>query len=363
MIIGFVIPDFRGGGAEKVIVDLANEASKENKVYLIVSHEKGPYRKELNKSIEVIETNVFSSIKTVSRLVSIVNNCYIRLLVGTLSMANAVALTKLFVGKKCTCVSRIGNTISSDFSSHGFLKRTAMALYLNSLIFSDYVVVQSEYMKSDIISFNRLLAKRSKIKVIYNPLSNIFFKNQRATSFSLRSQNKSDDYIYKFLAIGRLERQKDYPTMLRAFARFAVGRKCRLDILGDGYLRSDLIDLSADLAIKDQVFFHGFVDDVPNFLVRSDVFILTSLYEGFSNALLQAVASGLPVALTDSPSGNRELVEEGKNGFFAPVADSDRMYLAMLKCINLNPEISGDYARFKTRAIFDEYLSLAKGKA
>ncbi len=129
--------------------------------------------------------------------------------------------------------------------------------------------------------------------------------------------------------VGRLNPVKDQATLLRAFARVhAQSADTALALVGDGALRATLQAQSAALGIGDAVRFLGDRSDVRQLLQGFDMFVLSSLSEGYSMALLEACASGLPIVATDV-GGNREIVVDGRNGFVAAPADEQALAEAM----------------------------------
>ena len=134
--------------------------------------------------------------------------------------------------------------------------------------------------------------------------------------------------------VGRLNPVKDQATLLRAFARLrGEFADTALVLVGDGALRTTLEAQATALGIGDAVCFLGDRDDVCKLLQGFDVFALSSLSEGYSMALLEACASGLPIVATDV-GGNREIVVDGRNGRLVPPARDDALaeaFAAMLR--------------------------------
>jgi sugar transferase (PEP-CTERM/EpsH1 system associated) len=122
-------------------------------------------------------------------------------------------------------------------------------------------------------------------------------------------------------SVGRLDPVKDIPTLLRSFAKLVRDHpEARLAIVGDGPLRGELETLSHALNIECAVTWLGRRDDVPALLQCFDLFVQCSLFEGMSNTILEAMATGLPIVATDT-GGNSELVEQNRNGFLFPVGN------------------------------------------
>ncbi|WP_019624876.1 glycosyltransferase [Thioalkalivibrio thiocyanoxidans] len=124
------------------------------------------------------------------------------------------------------------------------------------------------------------------------------------------------------LAVGRLKPQKDFATLLRAFARLHAQRTCRLIILGEGPERARLQHLARELDIADHVDLAGFRANPYPFMRTASLLVLSSRFEGSPNVLVEAMALGTPVVATDCPSGPRDILDGGRCGPLVPVGDA-----------------------------------------
>lgn len=140
------------------------------------------------------------------------------------------------------------------------------------------------------------------------------------------------------LAVGRLEPQKDYPTLLRAFAAVRARRPCRLLILGEGRLRGELTHLAAELGIAADLRLGGFVDNPYPYLRTCAVYVLASRWEGSGNSLTEAVALGRPAVSTDCPDGPREILMDGEYGRLVPMGDAQAMAAAIVQSLDSPPD-------------------------
>ena len=181
-------------------------------------------------------------------------------------------------------------------------------------------------------------APRHKITTIYNP---VVTQALHAKTAEPPSHPWLIDYRTPvILAAGRLTEQKDFPTLIRAFARLIRQRPTRLIILGEGPLRQELEGLAQDLGIDDRVSFPGWVDNPFALMSRASLFVLSSIYEGLPTVLVEAMACGCPCVSTDCPSGPAEILEDGRYGPLVPVGDEAALAEAMERGLDEPPDRS-----------------------
>lgn len=140
------------------------------------------------------------------------------------------------------------------------------------------------------------------------------------------------------LGVGKLEQQKDFPTLLRAFATVRRSKPARLVILGWGPDRPELEALVKELGLEDAVDLPGYVQNPYAYMARSGVFVLSSAWEGLPTVLIEAMALGTPVVSTDCESGPSEILAGGKYGYLTPVGDSEALADAILQVLSGNPK-------------------------
>ena len=156
-----------------------------------------------------------------------------------------------------------------------------------------------------------------KITTIYNPLL-----TQKIRGKSLEAINhpwfQKEDSTPIILGVGRLVPQKDFSTLIKAFSRVRRSRPAHLVIIGEGRQRSEFTTLAQSLGIEKDIWMPGFSDNPYAFMSKASMLVLSSIYEGLPNVLIEALACGCPIVSTDCPSGPSEILEKGKYGTLVP---------------------------------------------
>lgn len=163
------------------------------------------------------------------------------------------------------------------------------------------------------------------------------------------------------LSVGRLVGAKDYPTLVNAFRRMRERLDCRLIILGEGRQRAKLEKLVRRLGLHGSVDLPGFAPNPFAYMARADLFVLSSVFEGFGNVLTEALATGLPCVATDCRSGPREILADGKYGHLARVGDPKDLGDAIIDTLT-HPPGSGllheAVQRFAPETVVTAYLQV-----
>jgi glycosyltransferase involved in cell wall biosynthesis len=210
----------------------------------------------------------------------------------------------------------------------------------------DHIVAVSEGVAYDTVTITGLAADR--VSVIRNPVitPGLWEKSREPVDHPWFD----DGGAPVILGAGRLTRQKDFPTLIRAFALLGAERRARLVILGEGRLRRSLETLAEELGLCDKVSLPGFVANPYAYMAKASLFVLSSAWEGSPNVLTEALALGVPVASTDCPSGPREILDEGRYGRLVPPADVEALAQAMAATLDdpLEPEFLRQAARAYT---------------
>jgi glycosyltransferase involved in cell wall biosynthesis len=225
---------------------------------------------------------------------------------------------------------------------------------------ADRIVAVSQGVADDLISLLNL--PHEKVTVIYNPIvtPELFEQAKQPVSCSWFEQNR----LPVILAVGRLTKAKDYPTLFRAFSLVRQVRPAKLLVLGEGEERSNLERLAIELGIQNDVSMSGFVDNPFAFMAKASVFVLSSAWEGLPTVLIEALSCGCPVVATDCRSGPREILDNGRYGRLVPVGDHEALAKAILETLD-NPDFPADRQtrlqramEFSVDAAVDKYLKV-----
>lgn len=163
------------------------------------------------------------------------------------------------------------------------------------------------------------------------------------------------------LGVGRLLNQKDFPVLIRAFAKVSKRYPCRLIILGEGALRGQIEELVSAFSLQEKVALPGWSDNPYSAMFHAALFVLSSRYEGLPGSLIQALACGCPCVSTDCPSGPAEILQDGEIGPLVPVGDHAALAEAMLYTLDNPPDkqkLLDRAAFFSTENSVDRYEAL-----
>jgi glycosyltransferase involved in cell wall biosynthesis len=176
----------------------------------------------------------------------------------------------------------------------------------------------------------------NKIKAIYNPIvtPELSKKLQEGVAHPWFSPGQPP----VILGVGRLEKQKDFPTLIHAFAKVRQQHPARLMILGEGSEHSHLDSLVQELGLVEDVVFGGFVANPYAYMAQAAVLVLSSAWEGFGNVLVEAMAAGTPVVSTDCESGPAEILANGQYGKLVAVGDIEGMAKAIAQTLDKAPD-------------------------
>ncbi|MBS0554672.1 MAG: glycosyltransferase [Proteobacteria bacterium] len=242
----------------------------------------------------------------------------------------AAVLARWLAGSRVRIVGRLGTNLSAALEGRSGLARwlrvAPMRLFYPPV---ERVVCVSEGVLEDTVRLTGL--PRERLQVIRNPV--VTPRLGELAAQPVEHPWFADYAVPLVLGAGRLTEQKDFPTLVRAFAKLRRERPARLVILGEGRHRARLEALAAELGVAADVALPGFTPNPYAWMARADLFVLSSAWEGSPNVLTEALALGTPSVATDCPSGPREVLDGGRYGPLVPVGDAEALGEAMLRTL------------------------------
>ena len=226
---------------------------------------------------------------------------------------------------------RIGTTVSAALATKSSRRRqrwyTAMRKHYPKL---EQLIAVSQGVADDVLDITGM--SESRVPVVRNPT---------ITPEMLAAANEPVEHpwlsaegsVPVIMGVGRLTEQKDFATLIAAFARVRSQREARLIILGDGGLRTELIAQATSLGVDAHIALPGFQSNPWAWMSKASVFALSSRWEGSPNTLTEAMALGIPVVSTDCPSGPRELLDGGRIAPLVEMGDADTLASALLSVL------------------------------
>ena len=306
--IGLIISNLSGGGAQRVVSNLSFGLSSYFKLYIILHDGKRidyPYEGQLVDLETPVgkgflkKTAVF--MKRILKLREVKRRVKPYTVVSFLESSNFI---NLLSGGKSRNIISVRNYKSKQ--SSGFLGKLFTVMIKILYGKSDLIITPTKGIKADLVKAFNL--EDGRIKVINNPY-NLEYINEKAGEQLTVDHEKVFDQHTILVTAGSLTKQKGHWQLIRSFKESTkTVPDLKLFILGEGELRPYLEQMVKAMGLQEDVFMPGFDENPFKFIRKSSIFVMPSLYEGFPNALVEAMACGVPVVASDCPSGAREIL-------------------------------------------------------
>lgn len=401
--LAFLLPNLGGGGVQKNTLTIAKGLLGQGfQIDLLLCSDRGPLHCQVPEAINVVRLETAwrwrsrlgtlsagsrywapllrpvllakKPSKSLSRLPALAHYLKQRQPAALLSATVHLNIEAVLARKFAATSTRVVVTQSHQFSRWHAVSGEWRRRYIRSLARQAYrdadaVVAVSRGVADDLSAFLHL--DDTPVDVIYNPV---------VTPELIEGRQQPIDHPWfgpgeppVILAVGRPGRQKDFPTLLKAFARVRQQTPLRLLILGEARdpdkrqrRKAELLSLAESLGIVEAVDFQGFVHNPYSYMANAAVFVLSSHYEGFGNVLAEALACGCPVVASDCPSGPAEILDNGALGRLVPVGDDIAMASAIgaaLEQTAPDPNAALQCAgRFSLEPITREYIRVLLGQ-
>lgn len=334
----FHAPSLHGGGAERVFVLMANEmAARGHAVTLFVWSANGPNAELRNPGVRLVSLDLpmrgegfgkAGTLKGLFRSAAFVRRERPDAVFAGPEFANLLTALALMAGDIVPGGARAdffpSYHAAAALRSNGLGSRIAPALTRLVARRATRAIAVSDGVGRDLVGRG---FREQQIAVIHNPLPPSRPRNEGPQPWQAALAAMGDGPV--IVTLGRLVAVKDHRTLLKAFSLLDPSGKHRLVIFGEGPLKGELVAYAEELGISGRTLFAGYVNDPAACYACADLFVLSSVSEGFGNVLIEAMAEGVPVVSTDAPYGPREILVDGRFGALLPVGDAPAMAKAM----------------------------------
>jgi glycosyltransferase involved in cell wall biosynthesis len=331
--VALFFSNFAGGGIQRVMLNLAGGLAQAGwKVDLVVVQAVGPLRRRVPPACRVFYLRARHASWSLLSLAGYMRAERPSALLSSQTHLNVAAVLARLLSRWQGRLL-LGEHIALDqASSHPMNAADRLLPFLARVFYprSDGIILVSRGAADGFIRTTHL--PPAMVRVIYNPIVDAILDEQ--SRMPPGHAWYSDSSVRVILAAGRLVPQKDFQTLLKAFALLLPAMpKLKLIILGEGRERSRLEALATQLQIRDEVALPGFAGNPHAHMAHAALFVLSSRWEGFANVIVEALACGTPVVATDCPSGPAEILESGVYGELTPVGDVRALAEAMRRAL------------------------------
>lgn len=355
----FFINSLGGGGAEGVCINIANYLSdcQWNVTLAVLYLDNNTRRNELNRSVNLIvlgKRHARSALFSLFKLVY--NDKFEKILVFNHQLAVLLVFIRYFFKNKYYIIARNINTLSIMRKNEKSLWHKYIVYYIANVFYRkvDLVIAQSDGMKDDLI--NNYGFTGSRIIKINNPINT---KIEKYLQNDEIGNNRKRNYL---LCIGRLEESKAWHYVINALAEIAPDYPdLHIKFVGKGSAEKSLKKMAYDLHIANRIEFEGYQKDTIQYYLSAKATILTSLYEGFPNVLVESIALGTPIISFNCPSGPDEIIQDGINGYLVDYLNIAHLVSCMKKALDRSWDhtaVRMTARKYSSDFIIDKYMQL-----
>ncbi len=334
MHIAIFLPSLEGGGAERVMVNLAiGFVERGHRVDLVLADRRGPFLAMVPQEVNIVDLRAGRVVRALGPLTKYLRESKPAAIISSLDHANLVTLWAVRRSRqRVRAVVVVHTTMSRTISNPGaWTDRVLLPPLVRRFYrWADAIVTVSHGAGDDLRHF--LGDRCGAVHVIPNPvvLPDLASRADGGEAHAWCI----DGGTPVLLGVGRLWHQKNFGLLLRAFAAARLQSRARIVILGEGPLRHDLETLRDSLGLRDVVAMPGFSPNPYPSMRKAKVFVLSSVFEALPTVVIEALALGTPVIAVDCPTGPAEILENGKWGTLIPAGDVDALAEALSDAVN-----------------------------
>jgi glycosyltransferase involved in cell wall biosynthesis len=334
MKIAIVVHDLKGGGAEKMMVRLANGlANLGDDVSLVLLTQGGVNKSNVDDSVHLVELKSARTALAASNLRQYLKQNKPDKIISALTHVNVIAILACFslgLLKKLFVSERNAFSLDKLVSNEKLIK---IAYFIAPWLYRfipNPVIAVSKGVAQDLV--DTTIVNQASVTNAPNPVLDDDFLNVK---YNLPTHPWLEDKtIPTLVAAGRLAPQKGFDILISAMKVVNQQLDCRLIIFGEGELRSEFEAQITQMGLTERVALPGYVTEPLNEMAAADLFVLSSRFEGSPNALVEAMSTGVKVLATDCPHGPDEILKSGDIGFITEVESVDALSEAILTALS-----------------------------
>ncbi len=358
--VAFMVGSLRMGGAERMMIHTANQLAKNTRVTFLSLTGGEDLKPELQNNVKLISFEKKKTLASIPAVLRFLKTEKPDVLISTQIHVNLVAmLLKIVFRTKTKIILREATSPGAQFMYFRDARSRAVK-WMVKMFYpkADAIIAICESVKDNLVDHR--FAKREQVSVIFNPVVNQHLiegmKADVEDKFFL-------DGVPVIISSGRLAPVKNFSLLIQSFYKLSQKQDARLIIIGEGEERLKLESMISALGLNDKVKLPGMKPNPYPYLKKSSVYVLTSLFEGLPNALIEAMACGLQLISVDCPGGSAEVLMNGKLGQLVPVNNAESLANAMLEAVQ-NPVSKSilleGAKRFEAEKISLQYLNLVE---
>lgn len=308
----FLLPKFSAGGAERIVITVANVLSERYEIYLAVIQAKGPLKAEVNSSVHIVDLG--GKLAWPLLFIKLIRKQHPAAMMSTFWDLNLILVGLRFFFHKDTLLVFREAVIPHTVLERHPAKRLIYMLYRIAYQRADQVIALSENMKRSILMLAPGCA--SQISVINNAID----PKRLHSTLAKKIETPSKPYL---IAVGRLTPQKGFDVLIEAFAKCqAEFPTLHLLIVGEGEQRAELEQLIHQWRLTSRVMLMGHISNPVPLIRQAQLYILSSRFEGMPNTLVESLCAGTPVLATARDTSAEEFIADGINGFLVDYCDA-----------------------------------------
>lgn len=352
MKIVFRVTNLTNGGAEKVVLSLAQQFKKNHDVVIVVDNNDGEnFFVAKEYGIIIHNLAVERTLSSIVPFAKFIKKFKPDIIYSALTDPNAAAVISNFIaGNRAKLIVSEHAPVVKHWKGKSILRKVQLWCYVIFLYrLCSAVVCVSKGLAIELKKYSFL----SNVHTLYNPIRTL-----AASNINVRNEK------FTILTVGRITKAKDLECLLRTASLLKdLNIQFRWNIVGsveDKDYFDKVLKLVTLYDLKDVIEFHPFTNQLEKFYENADLFVLTSAWEGFGNVIVEALQFGLTVVATDCDYGPREILENGLYGHLVPVGDHTKLAELIYKCVIGDGILSRDLLinrskYFAEESVFNQY--------